>query len=57
MSQKKEYLYNNDDVARIAENNYLQRMKKGEYWGTAEGDWEFAKKKCEEWWPNGRINT
>ena len=37
------------DVNRIAKNIYDWRMKMGETWGTAEGDFEYAKKLCEKW--------
>jgi hypothetical protein len=37
------------DVNRVANDIYQLRIKKGETWGTAEGDYQYAVKLCEKW--------
>lgn len=37
------------NIERIAKNIYDWRMKMGETWGTAEGDYKRAKELCAKW--------
>lgn len=37
------------DINRVAHDIYQLRMRKGETWGTAEGDYNYAKQLVDKW--------